>query len=75
MNLGNKAIIGGLIAGAISGIATRYMNAPYVDDIAILGAGIFTKNKTLQTIGAVGLGNDLITTYAPGNGGNGGGFL
>lgn len=77
MRLGNKAIIGGLAAGAISGAAQRYVGVPFVDDIAILGYGMFSKNKTLQTIGAIGLGNDLAARFLPGNGNGGGmsGFL
>jgi len=72
MKLGNQALVGGLIAGAVSGLATRYLNIPFVDDIAILGYGMFSNNKTLQTIGAIGLGNDLVNRFAPGMGGNGG---
>jgi hypothetical protein len=76
MKLGNKAIIGGIAAGAISGAATRYLNVPFVDDVAILGYGMFTNNKTLQTIGAIGLGNDLAARFLPGgNGGGMSGFL
>jgi hypothetical protein len=72
MNLGNKAIVGGIIAGAAATMIKRYVNAPFADDLAVLGTGIFMKDKTLQTIGAVGLGSDLGSMFPGGNGGNGG---
>lgn len=75
MRLGNKAIVGGIVAGAISGAATRYLNMPFVDDIAILGYGMFSNNKTLQTIGAIGLGNDLAARFLPGGNGGTSGIL
>lgn len=72
MNIGNKAIVGGIIAGAAATMIKRYVNAPFADDIAVLGTGIVMKDRTLQTIGAVGLGSDLGSMFGGGNGGNGG---
>lgn len=73
MKFGNKALVGGLIAGALAGAVQGYLGVPYGDDIAILGYGLFTNNKTLQTIGAIGLGNDLVSGFTGGmNGGSNG---
>jgi len=67
-----NALMKGIIAGAGASLIKRYVDVPFADDLAVLGVGYFMKDKTLQTIGAVGLGSDLTSFIPGGNGGNGG---
>lgn len=66
-----NALMKGIIAGAGASVIKKYVNVPFADDLAVLGVGYFMKDKTLQTIGAVGLGSDL-AGFMPGGNGNGG---
>jgi len=66
------ALIKGIIAGAGANLIRQYVNVPFADDLAVLGVGYFMKDKTLKTIGAVGLGSDLVGLLPGGSGGNGG---
>ncbi len=70
--INTNAMMKGVIAGAGATLIKKYINVPYADDLAVLGVGIFMKDKTLQTIGAVGLGSDLVSGFTGGNGGTGG---
>ena len=71
----SNPLMKGIIAGAGANLIKKYVNVPFADDLAVLGVGYFMKDKTLQTIGAVGLGSDL-TGFLPGGNGNGnGGYL
>lgn len=56
-----KPIIDGLMAGAGANLLSKYVNIPMADDLAILGVGYFRNNATLKTIGALGLGSDLVS--------------
>jgi len=67
-----NALMKGIIAGAGATLIKKYVNVPFADDLAVLGVGYFMKDKTLQTIGAVGLGSDLANMAPGGNGGVGG---
>jgi len=67
-----NALMKGIIAGAGASVIKKYLNVPFADDLAVLGVGYFMKDKTLQTIGAVGLGSDLAGLMPGGSGGNGG---
>jgi len=67
-----NALMKGIIAGAGANLIRKYINVPFADDLAVIGVGYFMKDKTLQTIGAVGLGSDLTSLMPGGNGGNGG---
>jgi hypothetical protein len=58
---GMNDMIQGIIAGAGANLITKYVNIPMADDLALLGVGYFMKNKTLRTMGAVGLGSDLVS--------------
>ncbi len=73
--LNTNAMMKGVIAGAGATLIKKYLNVPYADDLAVLGVGIFMKDKTLQTIGAVGLGSDLVAGFTGGNGGGTGGYI
>ena len=55
-----KPIIDGVLAGAGATLIRKFVNFPYVDDLAVLGVGYFRNNNTLKTIGAMGLGSDLL---------------
>jgi len=68
-------LIKGIIAGAGANLIKKYVNVPFADDLAVLGVGYFMKDKTLKTIGAVGLGSDLTSLFPGGNGGGNGGYL
>jgi len=54
-------IIEGIIAGAGANLLSKYVNIPMADDLAILGVGYFMKNKILKTVGALGLGSDIVS--------------
>ena len=69
---GKKDIIDGLIAGAAATLIKKYINVPFADDAAMLAVGYFRHNTTLKTIGAIGLGSDLVGSI-PAIGGVGGG--
>jgi len=66
-----NALVKGLLAGAGATLIKKYVNVPFADDLAVLGVGYFMKDKTLQTIGAVGLGSDLANMAPGGSGGAG----
>jgi len=68
---GMNPLIKGIIAGAGASMISKYVNFPFADDLAVLGVGYFLKDKTLKTIGAVGLGSDLVGMF-PGGQSNGG---
>jgi len=74
--INTNAIMKGVIAGAGATVIKKFINVPFADDLAVLGVGVFMKDKTLQTIGAVGLGSDLVGQFGGAiglNGGAGGG--
>ena len=66
-----KPIIDGILAGVGASLVKKYTNLPFADDLVMLGVGYFRKNPTLKTIGAIGLGSDLIGVF-PGGQMNGG---
>lgn len=66
-----KGVIDGVLAGAAASMIKKYVNFPFIDDLTLMGVGIFRKNQTLVTLGAVGLGSDLLG-IAPGGQKNGG---
>lgn len=66
-----KGLIDGILAGAGATLIKKYVNVPFADDLAIMGVGIWRKNSTLTTIGAIGLGSDLVGVM-PGGTTNGG---
>ena len=66
-----KGLIDGIIAGAVASGVKKYVNFPFIDDLSLIGVGMFRKNQTLVTLGAVGLGSDLLG-MAPGGRSNGG---
>ena len=70
----HKPIIDGILAGAGATLIKRFLpNTPFADDLAMLGVGWFRKNPTLMTIGAIGLGSDLVAGF--GGGQTGGGYI
>lgn len=71
--INTNAIMKGIIAGAGATVIKKFINVPFADDLAVLGVGVFMKDKTLQTIGAVGLGSDLVGQFGGAIGGAGGG--
>ena len=71
-----KPVIDGLLAGVAATLVKRFLpNTPFADDAALIGVGIFRKNPTLTTIGAMGLGSDLIAGFGGGMPGGGGGYI
>jgi len=73
--INTNAMMKGIIAGAGATLIKKYINVPYADDLAVLGVGVFMKDKTLQTIGAVGLGSDLVGSFTGGGNGGAGGYI
>ena len=70
-----KPIIDGVLAGAGGMLATKYLGV-YGQPIAHLGIGYFRHNNTLKTLGAISLGNILVSQFTGGNGNTGtGGFI
>lgn len=68
---GFNPIIKGIIAGAGASLIKKYVNIPFADDLAVLGVGYFMKDNTLKTIGAVGIGSDIVSGMGGTNGGGG----
>lgn len=67
-----KPVIDGALAGIAATAAKKFApGIPFVDDLALIGVGIFRKNNAVTTIGAIGLGSDLIAGLG-GNSGTGG---
>lgn len=68
-----KALMSGFISGAIAPFARNALG-PFGDGATALGVGIFQRDKTLQTIGALRLGETLSSgldlSSGNGNGGN-----
>lgn len=62
-----KPIIDGLIAGAGSQIAGKYLGA-WGRPVAVLGVGYYMKNSTLKTIGGMEIGAMLGSMFTGGNG-------
>lgn len=54
------------MAGAGAALATRFINHPMVPDAAYLAVGYFRNNNTLKTLGAAGLGADLVNMFPGG---------
>lgn len=69
-----KGTIDGVMAGAVGGLASRYLGA-YGQPIGTLGVGWFRKNNTLMTLGGMQLGSMLLGMTGLGNGNGGGGFF
>jgi len=65
-----KPIIDGVLAGAGGTLATKYIGA-YGQPVATLGIGYFRNNPTLKVLGAMQIGNILVSSFV-GNGGVGG---
>lgn len=68
-----KPIIDGVLAGAGGSLASKYIGA-YGQPIATLGIGYFRNNPTLKTLGAIQIGNILVSSFV-GNGGSNGGYI
>jgi hypothetical protein len=62
-----------IIDGLIVGVASNFLRGkiPYADAITTLGVGYFRNNTTLKTLGAIELGQSLISGFGLG-GSNGG---
>jgi len=61
-----KGIIDGVLAGAVGGLATKYIGA-YGQPIGTLGVGWFRKNPTLVTLGGMQVGSMLVGKFAGGS--------
>jgi len=68
----NKQMIDGLMAGAIGGLANKYLPIRGLGQpIAALGVGMFRNNSVLKTEGSRELGAALVSMFI-GNGSSGG---
>lgn len=69
-----KPIIDGVLAGAGGQLAAKYLGA-YGQPIAHLGIGYFRNNPTLKVLGAMEIGNILVSSFTGGAGAGSGGYI
>jgi hypothetical protein len=68
-----KGVIDGVLAGAVGGLATKYIGG-YGQPVATLGIGWFRHNSTLMTLGGMQIGN-MLTGMFGGGSSSGGSFF